>query len=94
MDAYFLSLTDRLSLEEIELLNNLTSTESTTRFSAKTKKELFKISKLTEARFRKILYRLEALNFISIVAGSKEHLIYVTEYGQTAIQCIYERGNV
>jgi len=94
MDNYFLSLTDRLTIDEIELLNSLTSSESINRFSAKTKKELFSQSNLTEAKFRKILYRLEALNFISIVAGSREHLIFVTEYGQNAIQCIYERGNV
>jgi DNA-binding MarR family transcriptional regulator len=94
MDTYFLSLTDRLTIDEIELLNQLTSSESTNRFSAKTKKELFHSSKLTESRFRKILYRLEALRFIEIVAGAREHLIFVTEYGQNAIQCIYERGNV
>lgn len=94
MDSYFLSLTDRLTIEEIEILNKLTSSESTNRFSAKTKKDLFRDSNLTESKFRKILYRLEALNFIEIVAGSREHLLFVTEYGQSAIQCIYERGNV
>lgn len=94
MDSYFLSLTDRLSMDEIELLNQLTSSESTNRFSAKTKKELSTHSKLTEAKFRKILQRLEALRFIEVCAGNREHLIFVTEYGQNAIQCIYERGNV
>lgn len=94
MDQYFLSLTDRLTIDEIELLNSLTSSESTNRFSAKTKKELFTRSNLTESRFRKILYRLEALRFIEICAGNREHLVFVTEYGQNAIQCIYEKGNV
>lgn len=92
MDHYFLSLIERLSLHEIEILNRLTSSESINRFSAKTKKELFTESGLSEAKFRKTLYRLEALNFIEIVAGSKEHLVFVTEYGQNAIQCIYERS--
>lgn len=94
MDSYFLSLTDRMTLEEIELLNLLTSNESTNRFSARTKKTLFHQSNVSEAKFRKIIYRLEALNFIEVVAGSREHLIFVTEYGQKAIQTIYERGNV
>jgi DNA-binding MarR family transcriptional regulator len=93
MDNYFLLITERLSLEEIEILNILTSHESTNRFTAKTKKSLFTDSGLTEAKFRKIIYRLEALNFIEIVSGSREHLIFVTEYGQNAIQCIYERSN-
>jgi predicted transcriptional regulator len=94
MDKYFLTLTDRLTIEEIEILNLLTSNESTNRFSARTKKDLFILSNLSEAKFRKIIYRLEALNFIEIAAGSREHLIFVTEYGQKAIQTIYERGNV
>lgn len=93
MDSYFLSLTDRLTIDEIDMLNKLSSTDSTNRFSAKTKKELLEHTWLTESKFRKIIYRLEALNFIEIVAGSREHLIYVTEYGLNAIQCIYERGN-
>lgn len=94
MDRYFLSLTERLSLEEIEILNSLTSNEASNRFSARTKKEVQEESKLSEAKFRKILYRLEAMNFIEIVSGSKEHLMFVTEYGQNAIHSIYERRNV
>lgn len=94
MDSYFLSLTDRMTIDEIEILNMLTSKESTNRFSARTKKDLLTQSNLTEAKFRKIINRLEALNFIEIVSGSREHLVYVTEYGQSAIQHIYERGNV
>jgi DNA-binding MarR family transcriptional regulator len=92
VDTYFLTLTDRLTIDEIDLLNRLTSNEAINRFSAKTKRELFEDINLSEARFRKILYRLEALNFIEIVAGSREHLLFVTEYGISAIQCIYERG--
>jgi len=93
VDQYFMSLTDRLTIEEIELLNNLTSNECVNHFTAKKKQDIFNESNLTESKFRKVMYRLEALNFIEIVAGSREHLIYVTEYGQSAIQCIYERRN-
>ncbi len=94
MDIYFTTLIDRLTINEIELLNFLTSNEATNRFSATTKKHLLIESKLSEAKFRKSINRLEALNFIEIVSGNREHLIFVTEYGQNAIQFIYERGNV
>lgn len=93
MDNYFTSVIGHLSLEEIELLNLLTSSESTNRYSAQTKKELLQKSKLTEANFRKIMTRLEAMNLIEIVTGNKDHLVFVNEYGQNAIQYIYERSN-
>lgn len=93
MDNYFLSIVESLSLEEIEILNMLTCKESTSKYSAQVKREVFKNSKLSEANFRKIVNRLEAMNYIEVASGSKEHLLYVTEYGQMAIQTIFERSN-
>lgn len=93
MDNYFLSVVEKLELNELELLNTLTRSESTNRFSAVTKKCLFEKMNQTEAKFRKVLYRLEAMNLIEVVAGNKEHSIFVTEYGQNAIHLIHERSN-
>lgn len=92
MDFYFTSIIDRLSLSEIKILNLLTSSESTNRFSAKTRNELFEMSQLTISEFRKCMNRLEATNLIEIVPGGKEHLIFANEYGQRAVQTIYERS--
>ena len=94
MDIYFSTLIDRLSIHEIEFLNYLTSNEATNRFSAITRKSIVNHVQATDAQFRKITNRLEALNFIEIVSGQREHLIYVTKFGQQAIQTIYERGKV
>jgi hypothetical protein len=94
MDTYFTSIVDRLTLDDIEVLNTLTSKEALNRFSAKTKQEILQHSGLTEAKFRKCIYRLDAINFIEIFTGNREHLIYVTEYGLKAIQYIIERSNV
>lgn len=94
MKTHFLSLIERLTLEEIELLNYLISKEATNRFTAQTKKEIFSVFNLTEAKFRKILCRLEAMNFIEIVAGSRDRFVYANEYGMEVIQKVYERSNV
>lgn len=91
MDRYFQSIVDRLTLDEIELMNYLSKGESNSRLSAKMKRDVFEESKLSEAKFRKIINRLEAMNFIEIVVGSKDHFIFVNEYGQNAIQYIYDR---
>lgn len=93
MDRYFLSIVQRLTLEELEMLNYLTKNEINNRFSAIKKKELQNITNFTEAIFRKIFTRLEALNLIEVVTGSKDHLVYVNEYGENAIQLIHERSN-
>lgn len=94
MYSHFTSLVDRLTLEDMEVLNVLAKQESISRFSAKTKKEIIKETNLGESLLRKTIIRLEAMNFINIVLGNREHLLYVNEYGQEAIQHIYERSNV
>ena len=93
MDSYFLSIIDRLTFEEIDLLNHLTKKDSTNVLTSIKKKELQSESKMSDATFRKTLNRLEAMLFINTVTGNKEHSIYATEYGQEAIQVIYERSN-
>lgn len=90
MNNHFVSLVSRLTLDDIEILNTLTSTESLSRFSARTKKEVQEGAKITEAKLRKSIVRLDAMNFIEVVPGGREHLLYVTEYGQQAIQHISE----
>lgn len=91
MDSYFTLLVNRLTLDDIEVLNTLIKHESTNRFSARTKKEILEMSELSEARFRKTISRLDANYFIDICTGNKDHLLYITEYGIQAIQYIYER---
>lgn len=93
MNNHFLSLIDRLTLDDINVLNTLTMKESLNRYSARTKKEVLDESKITESKLRKAICRLEAMNFIQVVAGNREHLLCVTDFGQEAISNIYERGN-
>lgn len=93
MDSYFTSIVNRLTLDDIQVLNTLSKQESTNRFSARTKKEILDKSELSEAMFRKCINRLDAIHFIEICTGNKEHLVYITDYGLQAINLIYERSN-
>lgn len=93
MNEHFISIVDRLTLDDICILNTLTSKESCNRYSARTKKEVLDESKLSESRIRKAICRLEAMNFLEIIPGNREHLLVVTNFGQEAINNIYERSN-
>ena len=90
---HFQSLVDGLSLNDIEILNVLSSKESLSKYSGRTKKEVYESTQMTNSLFRKCILRLEAMKFIAIVPGSREHLLHITEFGQEAIQNIYERSN-
>ena len=93
MINYFESLVDNLTIDDIELLNILTSKESNAKFSSKSKQDILEISDLTETKFRKSVIKLEALNFINTSIINRKQMLFVTEYGQKAIQIIFERGN-
>ena len=91
---HFRTLVDGLDLTDIEILNFLSSKGSYSKFSAQTKKESMETLQMSESKIRKSIIRLEAMKFIDVVVGSREHLIYVTDYGKIAISSIYERGSV
>lgn len=90
----FHQMVDNLSIDEIEILNYLTMNEATNKFTAIKKQNIAKDLNLTESQFRKSLNRLDATNFIYIIAGNRNHLVHVTEYGLLAIQNIAERKGV
>lgn len=94
MVQHFTSLVERLTIEEIEMLNYLIHREATTRFSARTKSEIMLELSFNEPTLRKIICRLEAMNFIEVVAGSRKHLIFINQYGLQAIQKLCEGGSL
>lgn len=89
---YFEQVISRLSLEEIEILNSLTSQESLSRYTARSKQDLMEKTNLSETLVRKIISRLEAMCFVEVSTGNRRHLVHVTDYGLNAIQYIYERN--
>lgn len=94
MQSHFCSLLENLTLDELEILKALIDEDSLNRFSARTKKEISIKTNLTDSILRKSITRLEAMNFIEVVAGSREHLLYINEYGQDAIKKITDGSHV
>lgn len=84
-EHYFNHITSRLTLDEMDILGILADNDATATFKAMKKKEVFELSKKSEANFRKIIYRLDAINFLETVTGNKEHMYYVTNFGLYAI---------
>lgn len=85
MESYFKHIISRLTFNEISILGILADNDATASFKALKKKTLYKESNLTEANFRKYIYRLDAINFIEAVTGNKEHMYYITNFGLDAI---------
>lgn len=85
-DYYFMYVISRLTDEDIKLLEILQSQDAVLSYKAITKTELIKLSNLSEAIFRKSLTRLTSIVFAELVVGSKHHPIFITQYGQTALQ--------
>lgn len=82
---YFHHIVSKLTIDDMNILGILTDQDATATFKALKKRDVYERSGLTEANFRKIIYRLDAINFIETVTGSKEHMYYITSFGLSAI---------
>lgn len=85
MDNYFAEILSSLSHDDLKILGILNDEEANLKFKAIKKKTVGDISDLTEANFRKAIYRLEAIKFINVVTGQKEHKLFITDFGQRAL---------
>ncbi|NBI28615.1 hypothetical protein [Chengkuizengella marina] len=97
MEDLFHSISKRLTFDDLSILSILYDYDIDSRFKAFKKRDLRNevvkrrvkeqgSGDFTEANFRKSIYRLEAVRFIEIVYGEKEHKIYMTKYGLSAIR--------
>jgi len=85
MNDYFSYILSNLSLNEMKVLGILSDNQANMVFKAMKKKTIQDLSQLSTAKLRKSLDRLEANRFIDFVTSEKEHKIYITEYGQIAL---------
>ncbi|WP_137743275.1 hypothetical protein [Robertmurraya siralis] len=85
MDSYFEEIVNSLSIEDLSLLGLLHDNDAEIKFKAIKKKDLQEQSNLSEANFRKSIYRLEIAKLIEIVTGQKEHKVFITNFGQKAL---------
>lgn len=86
MDTYFASVIDNLTRNDLYILGLLSDEGADLKFKSIRKKTIQAKTQLTDATFRKSIDRLEALQFINIVKNSKEHTIFITQYGQEALR--------
>lgn len=86
MDSYFNHIVSKLTIDDMNILGILTDNDATATFKAMKKKDIHKRSGLSEANYRKIIYRLDAINFIETVTGGKEHMFYITDFGKSAVE--------
>lgn len=87
---YFLTVVNSLKIDEVTILGFLQDQDADMEFKAIKRGYLFEISKLTEANFRKTLNRLEALQFVKISVGGKEHHVYISPFGKEALSISVE----
>lgn len=85
MSSYFDYISSKLTLDEMLILGYLNDKQANTAFKSVKRKQILEEIKLTMSRFRNALLKLDASGFIETVTGTKEHRIYVTEYGQMAL---------
>lgn len=76
----------QLTIEEIAILGILHENDATAAFKSIRRTTVFTESELTEANFRKTIGKLTATCLIEMVTGNKEHKMYLTDYGQLALQ--------
>jgi predicted transcriptional regulator len=86
MNQYFNEILQSLSIDDVEIMKLLNEQKASTKFRSIKKKYVFELSGLSEAMFRKVVYRLEAIRFIEIVYGGKEHKLVLTPFGEKALE--------
>lgn len=82
---YFKSVVSSLTVDDMNVLEILYRKESDAAFKAMSNSEVLQSSGLSEATYRRIIYRLEANKFIEIINVKKQNALYITRYGVEAI---------
>ncbi|MGV7066027.1 hypothetical protein FH505_10835 [Bacillus velezensis] len=99
MGNYFELITSNLNFDDLSILTFLSERGADIKVKAISKNEIKVIATeagtpLTDAALRKALYRLEALMFIKIVAGTRSHKVMLTDYGYEALRYQLEEERV
>jgi RIO-like serine/threonine protein kinase len=85
MENYTEHIISSLTANDMKILAVLETLEANATFKSVTRHMLRERSELTDFKFRKALNRLEALKFIAVSKEGKAHRVYVTEFGEEAL---------
>ncbi|TVY09943.1 hypothetical protein [Paenibacillus cremeus] len=86
MEQYFKDVVGELSIDDMNFLGVLYDNDATAGFKAMTHSVVMDKVGLSEATFRKVVYRLVANKFISTVPNKRQHSVYLTHYGIAALK--------
>jgi transcription initiation factor IIE alpha subunit len=84
-DDYFKSVVSSLTIDDMKILGILYDHEADAGFKALLNADVCSSSGLSEATYRRIIYRLEANKFIEIINVKKQNAIYITKFGISAV---------
>lgn len=86
MKNYFQEVISSLTYNDMKVLGILFDNEADASFKAMKNTDILERTKLTEANYRKIIYRLVASKFIEVINHQKNKNIYITDFGVQALQ--------
>ena len=90
MDGYFEEVINSLTVKEIFLLNILHEHNALSKQKSIKVQTIFEMNETTEAKFRKMVDRLSALQFIIVNKDYKEHNMHISHYGISALTNMLE----
>ena len=86
MDSYKDVIISKLTLDDVLLLGILYENDATMTHKAMRKKSILEKSNLTDARYKKSLYRLSGGYLIDTVSGITEQRLFLTNEGCKATE--------
>nr|WP_156736402.1 hypothetical protein [Mycobacterium sp. E3298] len=85
MEQYFNDVVESLTIEDIQLLSILFDNDATAAFKSLKSKDVLQITGYSEAVYRRVLNRLTANKFVGVISLNKQHGLYISGYGVSAI---------
>lgn len=86
MQDYFQHVANSLTHDDMKVLGILFDNEATAGFKAMKNADVLPATQLSEATYRRVVYRLSANKFVEIITQQKMHMLYITEFGMNAIR--------
>lgn len=86
--TYFEHVVENLDNQEIQILQILTREDANAKYRSIDNTKLMIMSGLSEARFRTVITRLNAVRFVDVNTSSKSHSLYINGFGQKALSLI------
>jgi RIO-like serine/threonine protein kinase len=74
------------------ILDFLKKEDATVKFKAIKNTTLSQASEMSEAKYRKTIARLTSINFIEVNTTNKEHALFITEYGELALNIMLKKA--